>query len=288
MKSSSIDIRDLYPYGVPMQSSTGAEVNRYKYGGKEFETERGLNHYDFEARTLIPQVAMFTVPDPKSGDYPSLNPYLYCAANPLKYIDPSGKDIYKVNEDGMIEETVIDKEKDAFIFVDSKGNPKSDSEGNPQILEFEYGTVIKYSQRHYAPFKRSSDEQISAGKADIIEVRGDDNATKLFEAFAQNVTAITENEVSLIRTGIEGDEGHDFISSGHVRGSEPGMTHLYSTQLKYFYNLREMIHGHPIADHASGVDIDVKNVITDLHLKVKTRIPQFKIYHVPTKTYIKY
>ena len=84
---------DYYPYGTPMQSSTGAEVNRYKYGGKEFETENGLNHYDFEARTLIPQTAMFLTPDPKAGDYPGLTPYLYCAANPIRYIDPSGCEI---------------------------------------------------------------------------------------------------------------------------------------------------------------------------------------------------
>ena len=74
-----------------MQSSTGAEVNRYKYGGKEFETEDGLNHYDFEARTLIPQTCLFSTPDSKAGNYPSLNPYLYCAANPMKYIDPTGE-----------------------------------------------------------------------------------------------------------------------------------------------------------------------------------------------------
>ena len=98
---NAVQTTDYYPYGTPMQTSTGAEVNRYKYGGKEFETERGLNHYDFEARTLIPQICLFSTPDPKAGDYPGLNPYLYCAANPLKYIDPTGEEWnYSEDEEG--------------------------------------------------------------------------------------------------------------------------------------------------------------------------------------------
>ena len=93
MKFSSIDIRDLHPYGTPMLTSTGVSANPYKYGGKEFETEEGLKQYDFEARSLIPQIGMFTSQDPNAANYPWLNPYLYCAANPMKYIDPTGEEV---------------------------------------------------------------------------------------------------------------------------------------------------------------------------------------------------
>ena len=103
MKFSSIDIRDLYPYGTPMLTSTGVSANPYKYGGKEFETEEGLKQYDFEARSLIPQIGMFTSQDPNAANYPWLNPYLYCTANPLKYIDPTGEDYYTVSEYGYFE-----------------------------------------------------------------------------------------------------------------------------------------------------------------------------------------
>ena len=93
MKFSSIDIRDLHPYGTPMLTSTGVSANPYKYGGKEFETEEDLKQYDIEARSLIPQIGMFTSQDPNAANYPWLNPYLYCAANPMKYIDPTGCEI---------------------------------------------------------------------------------------------------------------------------------------------------------------------------------------------------
>jgi len=36
--------------------------------------------------------------DPNSDKYPNLSPYAYCADNPLKYIDPDGKDIIIVHD----------------------------------------------------------------------------------------------------------------------------------------------------------------------------------------------
>ena len=39
---------DYYPYGLPMATSTGATVNRYKYSAKELETREmvsGLRKY---------------------------------------------------------------------------------------------------------------------------------------------------------------------------------------------------------------------------------------------------
>ncbi len=49
--------------------------------------------YDFEARRLAPDNLSFNRPDPKAADTPWLSPYLYCAANPIMYIDPTGEKI---------------------------------------------------------------------------------------------------------------------------------------------------------------------------------------------------
>ncbi|MDE7472273.1 MAG: hypothetical protein K2M68_01680 [Muribaculaceae bacterium] len=82
---------DYYPYGMPMATSTGAEVNRYKYSGKELETRNGLNFYDFDARLQFHAINLMNQPDVKASDYPWLNPYLYCAANPINITDPTGQ-----------------------------------------------------------------------------------------------------------------------------------------------------------------------------------------------------
>ena len=92
-KGTVLQTTDYYPYGLPMATSTGAAVNRYKYSGKELETRLNLNFHDFEARMLFNDHTLFNRPDDLAGKYPHINPYLYCAANPIMFIDPSGKDI---------------------------------------------------------------------------------------------------------------------------------------------------------------------------------------------------
>ncbi len=94
--TSAVQSTRYYPYGMPTAMSSHPEVNRYKYGGKELETRHGLNLYDFEARWHDPQTARFLQPDHLSGDYPWLSPYAYCAGNPIRYIDPTGKFILSV------------------------------------------------------------------------------------------------------------------------------------------------------------------------------------------------
>ena len=68
-------------------------VQPYKFGGKELDRIEGINHYDFHARQLQLPIPHFYQQDPYADKYPHLSPYLYCAANPLRYVDPSGKRI---------------------------------------------------------------------------------------------------------------------------------------------------------------------------------------------------
>ena len=38
-------------------------------------------------------LSSFDTPDPLAEQYPQHSPYAHCAANPLMYVDPSGKKI---------------------------------------------------------------------------------------------------------------------------------------------------------------------------------------------------
>ena len=51
-----------------------------------------LYEYDFSARRHYPRFPAFTTPDPHADNTPWLSPYVFCAANPVAYVDPSGKD----------------------------------------------------------------------------------------------------------------------------------------------------------------------------------------------------
>ena len=62
----------------------------YRYGGKELVTLENLNLSDFGARWLDSPSGKFTTMDPLCEQFTQYSPYIYCAGNPIKYIDPSG------------------------------------------------------------------------------------------------------------------------------------------------------------------------------------------------------
>jgi len=76
-----------YPYGEPWREPSGQP---YLFGGKERLRDNALNEYDFAARHLNSALCIWTAPDPLADDYAPTNPYTYCAANPIKFIDPTG------------------------------------------------------------------------------------------------------------------------------------------------------------------------------------------------------
>jgi RHS repeat-associated protein len=74
----------------------GSDINgineKYKYTGKEKDIT-GL--YYFGARYYDPTTGRFITRDPVKGSImnpQTLNPYVYCLNNPMKYIDPDGRD----------------------------------------------------------------------------------------------------------------------------------------------------------------------------------------------------
>ncbi|MDR0863484.1 MAG: DUF4329 domain-containing protein [Candidatus Symbiothrix sp.] len=86
-------INNYYPSGMENQFiSQNPEKQPYKFGGKELDEMHGLNWYDFEARQKDAILPMFTTMDPLAEKYYSISPYAYCLNNPVRYIDPDGRD----------------------------------------------------------------------------------------------------------------------------------------------------------------------------------------------------
>ena len=81
-----------YPFGLPYEAHYQPEEQPYKYGGKEFIELHGYDSYDFDARMYYPALCRFTTMDPLCEKYYSISPYAYCNNNPVKYVDPDGRD----------------------------------------------------------------------------------------------------------------------------------------------------------------------------------------------------
>ena len=87
-------VTNYYPFGTPYADATvskGADVQPYKYNGKELDLMHGLNTYDYGARQHDPILARWDRIDPLCEKYYSTSPYAYCANNPVNAIDPDGR-----------------------------------------------------------------------------------------------------------------------------------------------------------------------------------------------------
>src|SRR5690554_1740396 len=67
---------------------------QYKYNGKEWQDELGLNFYDYGARNYDPAIGRFFNLDRLSEKYEAISPYGYVANNPVRFIDINGEWIY--------------------------------------------------------------------------------------------------------------------------------------------------------------------------------------------------
>ena len=77
-------------YKVESRRKEFHSTDRYRFGGKEFDTRGGLFHYDFGARHYDPVLPMFNGYDPMAEDNIHVSPLAYCHGNPVMFIDPTG------------------------------------------------------------------------------------------------------------------------------------------------------------------------------------------------------
>jgi RHS repeat-associated protein len=87
---SIVQSNHYYPFGMSFTEGSTTSQQPYKYNGKELDTERGLNLYDYSARYMDPALGRFSTVDPMAEKYYSISPYTYCANNPVRYVDLHG------------------------------------------------------------------------------------------------------------------------------------------------------------------------------------------------------
>ena len=62
----------------------------YKFNGKELDEETGLYYYG--ARYYSPRESIWLSVDPMMEKYSNMSPYNFCFDNPVKFVDPDGRD----------------------------------------------------------------------------------------------------------------------------------------------------------------------------------------------------
>ena len=88
---------EYFPYGETfVEERNGAEYTNYLFSGKELDAETGL--YYFGARYHDPRTSVFFGADPMVDKYPGISPYAYCGNNPIRFIDPDGREVRVAEE----------------------------------------------------------------------------------------------------------------------------------------------------------------------------------------------
>ena len=98
---------EYVPFGevfIDERAATSTWSTPYKFNAKELDEETGLYYYG--ARYYDPKTSVWISTDPLKEKYPNMSSYVYCADNPLKFIDPDGRVLFLVNGwDGLSKQT---------------------------------------------------------------------------------------------------------------------------------------------------------------------------------------
>ena len=136
-----------YPFGGVF--GTTGNTQPYKYNGKELDTKKGLNWYDYGARHYDAALGRFTTNDRFAEKYYSMSPYQYGANNPVNNIDVNGDTIVvNPNPNGLIDNVKMffgfDTKYQKDVKVDLQQLKKDDKGVANIITELEDSENIHY------------------------------------------------------------------------------------------------------------------------------------------------
>ena len=101
--------------------SCSIDFRRCSFTGKERDEETGYGY--FGARYMDHElITMWLSVDPMADKYPGISPYAYCAWNPVKLVDPDGRDVWPTSGEAyqMILGTLPDEARE-YVKLNNDG-----------------------------------------------------------------------------------------------------------------------------------------------------------------------
>ncbi len=78
----------------------------FTFSAKEKDSETGLSY--FGSRYYSSDLSIWLSVDPMAAKYASLSPYVYCANNPVRCVDPNGEEINPIHDEALKNSTYFD------------------------------------------------------------------------------------------------------------------------------------------------------------------------------------
>ncbi len=180
-----LEENNYYPSGLRHEgynqisnSNRSEAAEKYKFGGKEYQDDFGLNWLDFHARNYDPAIGRWVNIDPLADL--TLDPYSYAYNNPINLIDPSGMGPEKLRiTGGQSAEALAELQKNL---------------GDNVTLHIDLNGDVSYTQNNEGPLSADMTEILNIIDDTTIQVNltaentftTDDNALYIGGAFMGN------------------------------------------------------------------------------------------------------
>ncbi len=217
----------------------------YTFSAKEKDSETGLSY--FGSRYYSSDLSVWLSVDPMADKYPSMSPYVYCANNPVKLVDPNGE-AWEVNQDGYIRQCgdendhtlyAVKGRKDEFgdRILYKYGKLKGKERSTPVSVDV-MSKMISDKTQHWDVMSRRYIEH-DYTKLEFIGNRGIDEAKKLICFLSKN----TDVEWSIVGGSYQKDIS-TLICTSHFEKKEY-MGADRAALMAPFNNLYFFFHTHP-------------------------------------------
>ncbi|MBP1631243.1 MAG: hypothetical protein H6Q15_2136 [Bacteroidetes bacterium] len=241
---------DFYPFGLKFGDRLNDKGISYKYNGKELDRMHGLDLYDYGARYYDPAIGRWGVMDPLAEKYYSISPYAYCMNNPVRFVDPDGKDpdYYGLNnkqKNGIM--LVLpnswrssDNLKDAFKSAKANGVPvmtvdniKDMKDGMQHLKDIGFSVNAYLITQHGRPGQTKIGDEMINSKTDFSSLKeGLEGKNVLINAC--NVVKDGNREgIKMIENFAKETNAKSIVASDHIMNANADYQKGYTLNTSY-------------------------------------------------------
>ena len=216
----------------------------HTFSAKERDSETGFSY--FGSRYYSSDLSIWLSVDPMSDKYPSLSPYVYCADNPVKLVDPNGEEyeVFIISDDEQTANKafkqlqsstnlILERDKDGRITIIG-GEVRNDNDMLLKKAINDKSIIVEINA-----INGTSDDYVIGGA--FMGNNVVDKETPLYGAKPYNVIALmfsryvyTKQTVDPYETEILDEIGYDhYVPNGPKIKAYPGQTILHEVTESY-------------------------------------------------------